>query len=776
MIRKVSAVFALFGACALAWAGAKPDETPTKEGEWGFRPGVGEVVSVNPPRFSWRPQKGKGVRYVVEASRDASFEEVEYTANGIEFNVHAPDRRFDPGEWAWRYAYVDATGNQSEYSSVRRFTIPGDAVRLPIPGKAELLSRVPTTHPRLFVRPEWMPTLRERAKGDLKPEYDRLIAQCEKWIKNPPKVEEPPKYPPGTDVKSEQWREYWHRGMVQTPATLDPMVTLGLAYQLSGDRRYGEAGKRILMLVAKWDPHGATGYLYNDEAGMPYNYLFARGYTFLNDLLTDEEREECRLVMRIRGEEMYHHLCPSHFWEPYKSHQNRAWHFLGEVAVAFHGEIPEADDWLWFSVNVFANVYPVWNDSDGGWHEGIAYWRSYMERFSWWADVMKAAVGIDAYKLPFFSQAGYYPMYVQPPGTKWGGFGDQNQAKDSAGNVRLMDTFASQAGNPYWRWYAEAQGVTPDRSGYVGFIRAATLPDVTAKPPTDLPSSRVFHGVGQAYLNSDLLSAKDNVEVLFKSSPMGTQSHGYNAQNAFELYAYGIPLLLSSGQRDLYGSDHHANWMWETKSCNDILVGGRGQGKHSKSAVGRISGFSTSPSLDWVRGEAAEPYQPALKRFTRDIIFAKPDLVVIYDRIEAQRPETFQWLLHAQSPMSIANQSVHVEHQGAAGEISFLYPTGLKLSQTDKFDHPPRERVKLTQYHLTAETAAKSTRQEFVTVIRVGKSGSEPAAPGTLAEEGGVHVLRSKVGEDDVTVRLSWDKDVEATITAPDGAKKGSLP
>lgn len=775
MIKKLTAA-ALVGLCALARAGTTPDERPAKEGEWGFRPAAGDAVSVNPPRFSWRPQ-GKGVRYAVEASRDPSFKNVEYTADGIEFNVHAPDRTFEPGEWAWRFRYMDAAGTWSEYSTVRRFTVPATAMQMPIPGRAELLARVPMSHPRLFVRPEWMPKLRERAKGDLKPEYDRLIAQCEKWVKNPPKVEEPPKYPPGTDVKSEQWRTYWHRGMEQTPATLDPMVNLGLAYQLSGDRRYGEAGKRILMLAAKWDPHGATGYLYNDEAGMPYNYLFSRGYTFLYDLLTEDERNECRRVMRVRGQEMYHHLCPSHFWTPYKSHENRAWHFLGEVAVAFHGEIPEADDWLWFSVNVFANVYPVWNDGDGGWHEGIAYWRSYMERFSWWADVMNAAVGIDAYKLPFFSQVGYYPMYVQPPGTKWGGFGDQNQDKPSSGNVRLMDTFAAQSGNPYWRWYVEAHGATPERTGYVGFIRTATLPEVAAKPPTDLPSSRVFHGVGQAYLNSDLLSATDNVEVLFKSSPMGTQSHGYNSQNAFELYACGTPLLLSSGIRDIYGSDHHANWMWETKSCNDILVGGRGQVKHSPAAVGRISGFATSPALDWVRGEAADAYDPPLKRFTRDIVFVKPGVVVLYDRIEAPQPETFQWLLHAPTPMDLTSRSARVEHDGAACRVSFLYPTDLKLSQTDRFDHPPRERIKLTQYHLTAEAPAASARREFITVIRAGKAGADLGQPNKLdATDGGVHVLTCAfAGGDTLTVRMQWGKDVEAVVTSADGKAKASL-
>ena len=84
--------------------------------------------------------------------------------------------------------------------------------------------------------------------------------------------------------------------------------------------------------------------------------------------------------MKVRGDEMYNHLCPRHLWRPYSSHSNRAWHFLGEVGIAFLGEVEGAEDWVWFAMNVFYNVYPVWSDDDGGWHEGISYGHSYITK------------------------------------------------------------------------------------------------------------------------------------------------------------------------------------------------------------------------------------------------------------------------------------------------------------------------------------------------------------------------------------------------------------
>jgi hypothetical protein len=384
---------------------------------------------------------------------------------------------------------------------------------------------------------------------------------------------------------------------------LDPAAQLGFAYQISGERKYGDEAKRVLLATAKWNPKGASGYLYNDEAGMPYNYSL-RPHLFIRQ--RPAQRRRTRRVpprhANSRARDVRAPL-PAQFWQPFESHRNRAWHFLGEVAIAFHGEIPEADDWLWFSMNVFANVYPVWNDADGGWHEGMAYWRSYLERFSWWADVMSAAMNIDAYhSLPFFQQVGYLPMYSMPPGTPVGGFGDQTNNVSSAHMAEMLMVFAAQAQNPHWQWYVDAHrnlisdeaevpgariGVrsgaatrpfSPWRSaetGYIPFVRAARYPKVEGKPPTDLPASRVFHGVGQAYLNTNLLDAA----TTSKSSSSPAPSHDEPRLRRAELVpalCLWPTLLISSGVRDIYGSDHHANWMWETKSCNSIHCGERG--------------------------------------------------------------------------------------------------------------------------------------------------------------------------------------------------------
>lgn len=757
------------------------DQRPAGPSDWGYRPDDGTTSATNPPSFSWRPQS-KISSWELRCRPGEGDKGTDYQQDGIRWHVHCPSSLFAPGKYRWRYRGVDDQGRHTNWSRERFFTIAEDAARMPMPGKTELLARIPASHPRLFIRPEQLPDLRERAKGDLKPQYEALVASCERLLKTPPPTEEPPKYG-DIERKSEEWRKMWWGNRVYTQRVLDGAATLAFTRLLDGNEEYGQLAKRILLDCAKWDPKGATGYRYNDEAGMPYNYYFSRTYTFVNDLLTDEEREICRNVMKIRGDEMYRHLCPRHLWNPYASHSNRAWHFLGEIGIAFQGEVEGADDWAWFAMNVFYNVYPVWSDTDGGWHEGSAYWNSYISRFTWWADIMRTAFDVNAYDKPFFSKIGYYPMYLMPPGKRGGGFGDLTAGRTSGSSMPLMTILASQAGNPYWQWHVQQTGGPRPGSGYVGFIRGA-LPKVEAQAPTDLPSSRCFHGTGQAYLNSNLLDATEGVQVAFKSSPFGTQSHGYESNNAFLLSAYGERLLIRTGRRDIYGSKHHVNWMWSTRSVNNITVDGIGQKGHSSAAQGRIVDFHTSPSLDVVVGEAGDAYVGEktndnpdgriLDRFTRSIVFVKPELTVVYDRLEARQESSFEYWLHAVNEFAVKDQDDIRLAVGDVGcKIRMALPRDLSFSQTDQYDPNPRERVKLREWHLTATTKEKAKTTEFVTVIWPHRKGQEPPTDVQIEPIPGGYKLSAKLSDGRVTMLLPTDDSVE--LSAGGLKTKGEL-
>jgi len=748
----------------------KLDEAPAGDEEWGYRPAAGSVSETTPPSLCWRPQKGV-VAWELECARGEGLQPVEYRAAGIELNVHCPPRVFPPGVYTWRYRGVDKDGNQTNWSQARTFTIPDRAVPMPMPPREELLGRIPKSHPRLFVRPEDVPRLRELAQGTMNDRYRQLVAQCERLLAAPPPTAEPRKYPAEMVQGSEEWKTLWWGNRTYTLTALDGAATLAFTRLLGGKEEYGQLAKRILLDCAKWDPKGATGYRYNDEAGMPYAYYFSRTYTFVYDLLSEEQRETCRRVMKIRGEEMYEHLYPRHLWQPYSSHSNRAWHFLGEIGVAFLGGIEGADDWVWFAMNVFYNVYPVWSDDDGGWHEGVSYWSSYVDRFTWWADVMRAAMGVNAYQKPYFAKVGYYPMYLLPPGKTDGGLGDGANRYRASQLVPLVSQLAAQAGNPHWQWYVEQMGGPGETSGYVGFVRGM-LPKVEPQPPEGLPPSRLFRGTGQAYLNTTLTAADQDVQVIFKSSPMGTQSHGNEANNSFVLWAYGQPLLVRTGHYYLYGGPHHRDWVWSTRSLNNITVDGQGQVKCSSAAKGRIVAFKTTPSIDVVVGEAAEAYRLSeggkdrrlLDRYTRAILFVKPELVIVFDRLAAPQPANFQYWLHAVNKFAVNGQRDVVTRAGdVVCAIDILAPEGLSFTQTDQYDPNPWPQITMREWHLTATTPSRAKTAEFVAVYRPHRAQQAVPRGADLKRIDGGYVLTAELSDGRVTALLPTDDAARLT-------------
>jgi hypothetical protein len=712
--------------CAACLAALPVDEKPAGPGEWDYRPFDGKLSAVDPPGFVWRPQKDAAT-YELQVARDPGFADRVYDVKGLTLYCNCPPKSFGPGSYFWRFRFVTAAGDASNWSSTRRFTLDATSKAFPCPTREDILSRIPATHPRLFVRPEDVARFKELAAGRLKPQWDGIIASCEKILKAPPDITEPPTYPP--DVKrgenDDAWRQIWWGNRTRVEATCGSAATLAFAYMLGGDERYAAEARRLILAACAWDPKGATGYRYNDEAGMPFSYLTTRTYTWLYGYLSEDDRAKIRACMRIRGEEMYNHLMgKNHIWAPYDSHANRAWHKLGEVGTAFYGEIPGAEDWVWFAMNKFWCAYPVWNDDFGGWHEGISYWTGYLTKVTWWLATLKATYGIDGFQKPFFSRVGNFPLYVVPPGETVGGYGDLSTGFTARNCSSTTSIFARMAQNPYWEWLVENSGGSELPGGYMGFIYGTTE-KVASKPPSDLPSSMLFPGIGVAVLHNDLVERANDVNFMLKASPMGSQSHGYDAQNSFLLSVAGDPVFIASGKRDLYGSPHHSNWMWETKSTNSILVDGKGQDKHSNRPQGEITRFATSAAFDYVVGEAAAAYSGRLKRFTRAVLFIKPGTLVMFDTLQAPQPATFQWLLHSNKPMDVEGQTI-VGHGAKNGAVCQLVaPGNLKVSQTDQFDTPPQSWVKLTQYHVTAATQTPQSDAHFISVLRTFKDGEQ---------------------------------------------------
>lgn len=618
-----------------------------------------------------------------------------------------------------------------------------------IPPLEELRSRIPTGRPRLFARPETLEELRQkRFRSPMVGIVWRNIQTQALISANSPLPPVPPDARPGGELDIVAWRA----GINIANDILKHLHALGFAYLITGDERYGVPGKELLLHVAKWDPYGTSGRAKNDEISMRLLYGMSRAYDWLHPLLTPEERRIVQESMRARGNDVYLTMRRSRFEETLlNNHLVRSMGFLGEAAIAFMGDFPEAQVWFDYVVSLFALKYPPWGGDDGGWSQGVSYWQSYVSWVLEFFDAFKIATGADLYQMPFFHQTGYFGFYALPPKSKFGAFGDHSDSPPSQATARLMSHFALVYKNPAFQWYASqisGMGAIPELplDNFIAYVRIPESSDEFVKPefPRDLPPSRHFADVGWVIMNVDMEDWDNNVHVKFKSSPYGSFNHSHAEQNSFIIEAYGSPLAISSGYYPWYGSPHHRTWTWESRSKNTILVNGRGQGVQSIDAKGRIVRTSFGSQFDYVLGDATQSYEGRVDRFWRHLWFVKPNLIFIYDQVEAPAPATYDWLLHTLQEMEVDEEGRRVRVPAPTAEmwVSFVHPAELTFGLTDQFTVPPEDRDahKPNQWHLNATTTAADGRGRFLTVLAprpASASGEPPLATEALPVENG---------------------------------------
>jgi hypothetical protein len=618
----------------------------------------------------------------------------------------------------------------------------------------ELRRRIPKTHPRLLVRAQDLKRLRVWANQEGRAAYDALIREADRLCKSAPT--------PEPTIRANGWtppnQRYWWPNRLQTTKALQEAEVLTFVWLLTREEKYAEPARRFTLHVAGWDPDGPTNFKLNDECGMEILYRLPRAYDWGWPLFTEAERKQIRAALLRRALDAW--SVPSmgqgagHLNQPYNSHDNLIWQRLGDNAVATFHETPESEQFLHFVVSKFFSSYPVCSDDDGGWHEGLSYFRAYMMLIAPWIETAQKTLGICALRKPFFAHLADYPMYSAPPGSPDLGFGDAS-FRTQPERWWIMHYYINRTQNPYLAWWVKAWRIPAKTEELILDLIMGSEAAVKPKPPANLLSSKVFRGTGVAVLNSQLLDSAQNVQIRFKASPMGRFSHGHEPHNSFTLNAYGVPLLVNNTYRDLHGTPFHRLWAWSTHSQNAVLVDGLGQKPHSLDLGGRIVKWQFQDGVDYVQGDGTDAYEGRLKRARRHIIFLKPDVIVIADDLEAPRPATFQWMLHGLSAFVVEEQAQRlVLDRGTAGVVvDYLAEGPLRMKQWTGYNPPPDREFQMSmgvpkippQWHVEASSTRPSERAFVLTVLRVFRQGQVPGA--LVRTERGSSGLTLRIGE-----------------------------
>lgn len=753
--RLISSILAIALAILTAGVAAQPTrlDRPPRDDEVDYAPADGAVVATNPPALVWLPADGVQ-RWIIEYARDKSFpKDGTVRVSQLDMTVHVPGKTLAPGRWYWRYGYEGA--ETPMFSRTRAFTIPRDAVEFPFPSIAEIVARIPTGRPRAYLTGAEVARIRNDPDT-----YDWLIApvvrQAEQVLeRNEPLFQEPNPW----DTYEDQRAVYNRTWRAMRPYTRG-MEICARAYLYTGDERFAREAKRRLMHFMTWDVDGPSSVYWPTELGMDIAEHAPRTFDWIYDTLSESERAKCIEVLgrRIRQVNEMHRSRPFES-KPFSSHPGRMIGFAVEGSIILAHDVEDAPQWLEYTLRVLWSVYPAWGRNDGGWHEGISYWGSYMGRIIRIVAQLDR-LGVPLKDKPFFRNTGDFGLYAAYPHRPTRSFGDGYESPVGAGPGTLMYNLAGLYDNPYYRWYAERVNRGP--TGPEALL--AWRPDLKARPPADLPQSRAFYDVGWVAMHSDMANPKDNVLVLFQSSPLGAISHNHANQNAFVIEAFSEPLAISSGYYHDYGDAHHREWVWQTRAHNAILVNGQGQRTRSVQSRGRIAAHIEAGEWAYALGDASAAYGGRLDRAYRHILFLRPRTILIADDLAASSGDaTYQWLLHARRKMALNEESAEVViRQGNARmHVRFLTPEGLKFSQQSGWN-PSLTRSAPEQFHFQACTDVAARSGRLVTVLTIRREGEEDALP-ALAQLDASGGMALRVGNRTVLIK---DPDAEEVRAA----------
>ena len=719
----------------------------------------------NPPVFAWLPVDSASA-YRLQVARDPGFEEICLDEGSLQDPLFLPETAFEPGRYFWRWSA--GTGATSE---VFAFDIEPAASVVEVPPAREWLKRFPAHHPRIYVRPEEVPALRAAALGERAPAWAGLRRSAEAVLTEPHEIEEPP-FLPDRRESYQAFYEVWSPVMWNSRRFVKGAETLALAWLVGGEDRFARAACRRMASISRWDPEGSSHLAHNDEAHMSVIWNGSNACDWVWDRFTDEEREVVVTQFRQRGRMTFDHMHNrgSYGLTRFDSHAGREIVFLAHIALVFHEHIPEAQSWLEWLRPVLCGIWPIWAGDDGAWAEGPSYGLAYVTIMTMFATALKRGAGVDLYRRPFWKNHARWRQYCLPPYAEWMGFGDHTErwASSWRSNADLVDLIGRETETGEFTGYVEAfraeaehMQTPPERrtSGVLSQLHLAPATDTHTPEETGHGMFRFFPVAGWAAVRTHLNDPARDVAMIFRSSPLGAISHSHANNNDFILHAGGKVLAMPSGYYAGYGSDHHAHWVWHTKSHNCVTLSDASQIMRSHDSTGRIEHAFEDERLIYFAGNADASYSDRARRCRRHVFFLKAQsCFVMIDEFVAVPglDSALQWNIHSWNRFAVDEEArtFLLERDGSSLEGHFMSHNNAFFSLSEGWDPQPMRTGKddsqwHQQYHLRFTPSGLVSRRNLGVVLCPGH-GSLDRAEVRTERSGETEVAR--IGDDLVLV------------------------
>ncbi len=484
------------------------------------------------------------------------------------------------------------------------------------------------------------------------------------------------------------------------------MEYLALAYQLTGDRKYCDKLRGLLLQISEIPSWADSEMMlrqpaWRSELQMAHKaFQIAVAYDAIyNDLSASDRKKIAGGVFRLAVEP----LMGDWIMEPTRIHSlNSMGHnwwsscvgMGGLLALAISNEVPQAaemaaaaveslPEWFDFAGDVVQHK-PRTFDRDGGMYESINYasfgiTEALLLRLAW----LNSHPGAHLEDIPqmakiadFFIQAGY----PRSDGMFYSiNFGDSH--KNVTGESSMILAYAMGEKNPDVLWYINQLMPGQHREGYprsfpMGFLYTPDMKNATALPAA--ATDRLWLDFGWATMRD---SYRPDATMLAVKSGM-TWNHAHADAGSLILFHNGEDIIKDAGNCS-YGKPEYRGYFFQTDAHNVVKFNGKGQSAyqqyHGTMLPGSVSGLVAGDRLKYVMADATGPTSDNFARNMRHYLWID-DVILVIDDLKSHEAGSYEWLWHPGGDVRKSGGDLVVTKDNSSVVIRPLFPQTLAPS------------------------------------------------------------------------------------------------
>jgi hypothetical protein len=304
---------------------------------------------------------------------------------------------------------------------------------------------------------------------------------------------------------------------------------------------------------------------------------------------------------------------------------------LGLAGCRLHGRHPQARQWVELALQS-ARAFSTMFGSDGAYEEGVAYWGYTAQHLTLFVDALSRTVGIDERNLINFPGTVRYGLQMSMPthgrpddcinfGDAW-----------NMGDVSVAAWTAREKRDGLAQYVATTTGKIQSHFALIWFD-----PSVPVHPPGD-------ELIDVRFTNDWVVSRTgwDEQSTVVALRSGGPSNHEHADRNSIIFAAYGERLFHDPFKAAYSHTQPH--WLLrQTEAHSAVLIDGKGhqyhdgrEGTNASWAVARVVRYTATPDSMIVTSDATEAYHlvnDGVEAVVRTLIFIKPDILLIHDRV-----------------------------------------------------------------------------------------------------------------------------------------------